>query len=313
MADFEHVPVMMNEVLHWLDLKPGMTVVDCTAGGGGHSAAMLAQIQPKGFLVALDQDTQALAAANQKLQPFGEGAYALVHSNFLHIEKVMANYGLADAILMDLGVSSYQLDEGERGFSYQHEGPLDMRMNQQASIPTAADLLNELSERDLARIIWEYGEERWSKRIAEFIVQTRLEKPFETTQELVRVIKQAVPAGARQEGPHPAKRTFQALRIAVNGELSLLDQAIEDAVKVLKPGGRLAVITFHSLEDRMVKNRFRQLAQGCTCPKNLPICQCGEESLGKALTGKPVLPSEEEIEQNPRSRSAKLRVFLKRF
>lgn len=311
MAAFEHIPVMMEEVLHWLDLKPGMTVVDCTAGGGGHSAAMLARVQPKGFLIALDQDQQALEAADHKLEPFGKEAYALVHSNFLHIAKVMEDYGQADAILMDLGVSSYQLDEGERGFSYQHDGPLDMRMNQQAPIPTAADLLNELTEADLSRVIWEYGEERWSKRIARFIVQTRLEKPFETTQELVRVIKQAVPSGARQDGPHPAKRTFQALRIAVNGELSLLDKAVEDAVNLLKPGGRLAVITFHSLEDRKIKGRFRQLAQGCTCPKNLPVCQCQGKSVGKVLTGKPVLPSEDEVEHNPRSRSAKLRVFLK--
>jgi len=314
MIEFQHTPVMLNEVLAMLELKPGMTVVDCTTGGGNHSKAMLQKILPGGRLIGLDQDTTALAAADRLLEPLGRDNYRLVHSNFYNLKKVLADLGniRPDAILMDLGVSSYQLDEGRRGFSYQHSGPLDMRMDQNADISTAADLVNQLPEEELARIIWEYGEERWAKRIAKFVVDERQLRPIKNTEDLVAVIKKAIPAKARQEGPHPAKRTFQALRIAVNKELEILDDSLKAAVEVLKPGGRIAVITFHSLEDRAVKNRFRLLAQGCICPKNLPVCQCNQISQGKVLTTKPILPTAEEIEANPRSRSAKLRVFLKK-
>lgn len=314
MIDFSHTPVLLNEVMDVLELQPGMIVVDCTTGGGNHSRAMLQRILPGGRLIGLDQDQTALAAADQQLAPLGRDNYQLVHSNFVEVKKVMAQLGgiRPDAILMDLGVSSYQLDEAQRGFSYQHSGPLDMRMDQAADIPTAADLLNQWSEQELARVIWEYGEERWAKRIAQFIVEQRSIKPILTTEQLVAVIKMAVPAGARQEGPHPAKRTFQALRIAVNGELKILNKSIEDCVGLLKPGGRLAVITFHSLEDRCVKNQFRQLAQGCICPKDLPVCQCHRVAQGKVITTKPILPSKEEVDSNPRSRSAKLRAFLKK-
>lgn len=314
MIDFSHTPVLLNEVMDVLELQPGMIVVDCTTGGGNHSRAMLQRILPGGRLIGLDQDQTALAAADQQLAPLGRDNYQLVHSNFVEVKKVMAQLGgiRPDAILMDLGVSSYQLDEAQRGFSYQHSGPLDMRMDQAADIPTAADLVNQWSEQELARVIWEYGEERWAKRIAQFIVEQRSIKPILTTEQLVTVIKMAVPAGARQEGPHPAKRTFQALRIAVNGELRILNESIEDCVGLLKPGGRLAVITFHSLEDRCVKNQFRQLAQGCICPKDLPVCQCHRVAQGKVVTTKPILPSKEEVDSNPRSRSAKLRAFLKK-
>jgi 16S rRNA (cytosine1402-N4)-methyltransferase len=314
MVEFQHTPVLMEEVLSLLALKPGMTVIDCTTGGGSHSYAMLKEILPGGQLIGLDQDTTALEAARRRLAELGEENFRLIHSNFLNLDRVRENLGglQADAILMDLGVSSYQLDEGSRGFSYQQSGLLDMRMDQTAAIPTAADIVNQWPEAELARIIWEYGEERWGKRIAQFIAEARRQTPIRTTDELVSIIKKAIPAGARQEGPHPAKRTFQALRIAVNGELEILERAVTSAVKALKPGGRIGIITFHSLEDRIVKNTFRALAQGCICPKNIPICQCHQTSQGKVLTSKPILPSERELEQNPRSRSAKLRGFLKK-
>ncbi len=314
MVEFQHTPVLLDEVLSLLALKPGMTVIDCTTGGGSHSYAMLQQILPGGRLIGLDQDTTALEAARRRLAELGEESFQLIHSNFSNLDQVRESLdGLqADAILMDLGVSSYQLDEGSRGFSYQQAGLLDMRMDQTAAIPTAADIINQWPEAELARIIWEYGEERWGKRIAQFIAEARRQAPIRTTDELVSIIKKAIPAGARQEGPHPAKRTFQALRIAVNGELEILEQAIAAAVKALKPGGRIGIITFHSLEDRIVKNTFRELAQGCICPKNIPICQCHRTSQGKVLTSKPILPSERELEQNPRARSAKLRGFLKK-
>jgi 16S rRNA (cytosine1402-N4)-methyltransferase len=314
MVEFQHTPVLMEEVLSLLALKPGMTVIDCTTGGGSHSYAMLKEILPGGQLIGLDQDTTALEAARRRLAELGEENFRLIHSNFLNLDRVRENLGglQADAILMDLGVSSYQLDEGSRGFSYQQSGLLDMRMDQTAAIPTAADIVNQWPEAELARIIWEYGEERWGKRIAQFIAEARRQTPIRTTDELVSIIKKAIPAGARQEGPHPAKRTFQALRIAVNGELEILERAVTSAVKALKPGGRIGIITFHSLEDRIVKNTFRALAQGCICPKNIPICQCHQTSQGKVLTSKPILPSERELEHNPRSRSAKLRGFLKK-
>ncbi|MEA4891316.1 MAG: 16S rRNA (cytosine(1402)-N(4))-methyltransferase RsmH [Peptococcaceae bacterium] len=312
--EFCHRPVLLDEVLDLLELKPGMTVMDCTAGGGGHSLAMLREAQPGGRLIALDQDEDALAATRTRLSAAGmEGRFTLVHQNFSRLEETLAELGgiRPQAILMDLGVSSFQLDEAKRGFSYMQEGPLDMRMDQTAGGTTAAELVNTAAAAELEKIIRRYGEERWSKRIAEFIVAERQQKPIETTGRLVEVIKKAIPAGARQEGPHPAKRTFQALRIAVNGELEILEAAVASAVEALAPGGRLAVITFHSLEDRIVKTKMKELAAGCTCPPDLPVCICGKSAKGKVLTGKPILPSQQELAENPRARSAKLRGFRK--
>ncbi len=337
MIPFRHKPVLWQETIDLLNLRPGILAVDCTVGGGGHSRTILERIQPSGFLVAIDQDPQALQAAAANLESFlAEQAqdqaaaqeakacgrivgyktydkpYTLVHSNFSRIKAILEELGIAavDGVLMDLGVSSFQLDEGDRGFSYQHNGPLDMRMNPVAG-QTAKEVVNQASARELEEILWRYGEERWSRRIAQFIVEERAQAPIETTEDLVRVIKKAIPAGAREDGPHPAKRSFQALRIFVNGELEILQQAIDDAVESLAPGGRLCIITFHSLEDRLVKDAFKKLAAGCICPKDLPVCVCGKSPQGKILTSKPILPSAEEVAENPRARSAKLRGFEK--
>lgn len=314
MTGFYHRSVLLDEALELLDIRPGMTILDCTAGGGGHSLAMLEKAQPGGRLIALDQDEDALAAAGARLEEAGlSGSFTLVHRNFSQLREALAELGniRPDAVLMDLGVSSFQLDEGSRGFSYMREGPLDMRMDQNSGGMTAAELLNTASLEELERIIWQYGEERWSKRIARFIAEERERAPIETTGRLVEVIKKAVPAGAREDGPHPAKRTFQAIRIAVNSELDILADAVAEAVEALAPGGRLGVITFHSLEDRIVKTKMKELAAGCDCPPGLPVCVCGKTAKGKTLTGKPILPSERELAENPRSRSAKLRGFLK--
>ncbi|MCL1848332.1 MAG: 16S rRNA (cytosine(1402)-N(4))-methyltransferase RsmH [Clostridiales bacterium] len=328
---FQHEPVLLQEVLGILDLKPGLTVVDCTVGGGGHSRAMLERILPTGFLLAIDQDAQALdaAAANLEITVTEAGAaqagialtssaakeqpYLLVHSNFSEIKGILAGQGIdgIDRALMDLGVSSFQLDEGGRGFSYQHPGVLDMRMDPGGDRPSARQVLKEATPQELEQILWAYGEERWSRRIAEFIVAEREQSPIETTDQLTAIIKKAIPSGARQEGPHPARRTFQALRIHVNRELDVLKQAITDTVEALTPEGILAVITFHSLEDRIVKDTFRSLAAGCICPKSFPVCVCGIVPAGKVITPKPLTPGAEEAARNPRSRSAKLRAFRK--
>lgn len=308
---FVHEPVLLKEALQLLMPRPGEIAVDCTLGGGGHTKAIWQQMQGKGQLIAIDQDLAAIAHAKATLPP----QITIVHDNFRNLHSILLALGIlhVNRILFDLGVSSPQLDEAERGFSYQHDAPLDMRMNSQ-SITTASQLVNELPEAELARIIWEYGEERWSKRIAAFIVSHRAEQgAIVTTGQLVDIIKRAVPAGARRDGPHPAKRTFQALRIAVNNELDFLTSALDSAVDVLAPGGRVAVITFHSLEDRIVKQTFRQLEQGCTCPPRLPVCVCGKKSLVQVITRKPIVPSQAEIERNPRARSSKLRVAERRF
>lgn len=303
---FIHQPVLLQQTLSWLNLQPGDTVLDCTLGGGGHTRAIWERLEGNVRLIAIDQDEQAISHAKQTLP----AEITLAHDNFRNLRTVLLSLGVArvDKILFDLGVSSPQLDQGERGFSYNVDAPLDMRMDQRQH-ETAYHLVNRLSAEQLAQILWDYGEERWSKRIAEFIVQEREQKgSIRTTGELVAVIKRAIPAAARQGGPHPAKRTFQALRIALNGELQILKPAIEEAVEVLRPGGRVAMITFHSLEDRIVKQTFREIERGCTCPPNLPVCVCGRQSKLKVLTRKPVLPSAEEISSNPRARSAKLRV-----
>ena len=302
--DFAHVSVLLKECIDWLVTDPDGIYVDCTLGGAGHSAAIAARLSEKGRLIGIDQDDDALAAAKERLQS-APCRVDIVKSNFKDLTDVLRRLEIKEVtgILFDLGVSSYQLDTPERGFSYMHEGPLDMRMNQDGVL-TADTIVNTYSEAELAGLIWRYGEERWAKRIAQFIVAERQKKPLHTTGELVEVIKKAIPKGARKEGPHPAKRTFQALRIEVNDELDVLDQAVEDAVKVLKPGGRIGVITFQSLEDRIVKQKFAQLAKGCICPPNMP-CICGR----KPLIRKPgsLVPEDGEIEANPRARSARLR------
>ena len=302
--EFSHVSVLLTQCVDWLMTDPDGTYVDCTLGGAGHSAEIATRLSAKGRLVGIDQDTDALAAAADRLK----GATCrvdIVRSNFKDIKKVLQDLEIEGVagILFDLGVSSYQLDTPERGFSYMHEGPLDMRMNQDASL-TADSIVNTYSEAELAGLIWRYGEERWAKRIAQFIVAERQQKPLHTTGELVEVIKKAIPKGARKDGPHPAKRTFQALRIEVNDELNILDQVVEDAVNALKPAGRIGVITFHSLEDRIVKQKLAQLAKGCICPPHTP-CICGR----KPVIKKPgsLMPEEQEVAVNPRARSARLR------
>lgn len=306
---FYHKPVLLREVLAYLQPQPGMVIVDCTLGGGGHSKAILEKVLPGGKLLALDQDWEAIEAAKQVLSPFGEDNYLIFHSNFKELAGVLRKtpYEKVDGILLDLGVSSYQLDQGTRGFSYQHDAPLDMRMDRTGG-KTAADLVNTASLEELTGIIQDYGEEKWAKRIALFITEERAKNLIQTTGQLVEIIKKAIPHSARREGPHPAKRTFQALRIAVNQELEILAPALRQGLELLKPGGRMAVITFHSLEDRLAKEVFKEAAQGCNCPKEFPICVCHQKPKIKILTGKPIVPSPEEIRENPRARSAKLRI-----
>ncbi len=309
--EFKHVSVLLNECLDALNIKDDGIYVDCTLGGAGHSSHILQRLSKDGLLVGIDQDTDALKAAGERLKEYENKK--LVHNNFHNIDSILEELDIpkVDGILMDLGVSSYQLDEGERGFSYMKDAPLDMRMNRDREF-SAYDVVNSYSMEDLWRIIRDYGEEKFAKRVAEFIVNRREEKPIETTLELVDIIKAAIPAKARREGPHPAKRTFQAIRIEVNGELEILNKAIEDGVNRLNKGGRMAIITFHSLEDRIVKLKFRELANPCTCPKEFPICVCGKKPLVKLISRKAIEPSKEEVEENPRSRSAKLRV-IERF
>ena len=302
--EFSHVSVLLTQCVDWLVTDPDGIYVDCTLGGAGHSAEIVTRLSAKGRLVGIDQDTDALAAAANRLK----GAACrvdIVRSNFKDIKKVLQDLEIegVTGILFDLGVSSYQLDTPERGFSYMHEGPLDMRMNQDAPL-TADSIVNTYSEAELSGLIWRYGEERWAKRIAQFIVAERQKKPLHTTGELVEVIKKAIPKGARKDGPHPAKRTFQALRIEVNDELNILDQVVEDAVNALKPAGRIGVITFHSLEDRIVKQKLAQLAKGCICPPHMP-CVCGRKPVIKKPDS--LMPEEQEVAVNPRARSARLR------
>ena len=308
--EFNHVSVLLNECLEGLNIKENGIYVDGTLGGAGHSSEILKRLSKEGRLIGIDQDTDALKAAKERLKDYSNVTF--VHSNFSNIENVLNNLNIdgVDGILMDLGVSSYQLDEGERGFSYMKDAPLDMRMNRDKDF-SAYNVINEYSEEDLYRIIRDYGEEKFARRIASFIVENRQEKNIETTLELVEIIKSAIPAKARREGPHPAKRTFQAIRIEVNSELSILNKTIEDGVGKLNKGGRMAIITFHSLEDRIVKNKFRDLAVSCRCPKEFPVCVCGEKAKVKIISRKAIEPTKEEVEINPRSRSAKLRVIEK--
>ena len=307
---FAHRSVMLESCMDALSIKPDGIYVDGTAGAGGHSYEIARRLTT-GRLIAIDQDEAAIKAASTRLAPLGERAQ-VVRNNFRNVADVLDMLGIEriDGILLDLGVSSYQLDTPERGFSYMADAPLDMRMDARAE-KTAYDVVNTYSEFDLRRILFDYGEERFAPRIAAKIVQARGNKPIETTGELVALIKSAIPAAARDGGHHPAKRSFQAIRIEVNSELDVIRPALESAMARLKPGGRMAVITFHSLEDRIVKQTFADMASGCTCPRGLPVCVCGQQPRVKVISRKPILPDEEELESNPRSRSAKLRVAEK--
>lgn len=308
--DFHHVTVLLNETVDAVVTDPTGKYVDCTLGGAGHSKRVLSKLNATGKLICFDQDALAIGHAKEI---FGKDErVTLVNRNFESLEETLKELELlpVHGILFDLGVSSPQLDEAERGFSYMQDAPLDMRMDPSSAL-TAQEIVNTWTEENLAQLIWDYGEEKWSKRIAQFIVQKRNEGPLQTTGDLVQAIKAAVPAAVRRSGPHPAKRTFQAIRIAVNDELGVLDRVLDQALRCLDTGGRIAVITFHSLEDRIVKNRMKSWLGPCTCPPELPICRCNPKILVKVLTRKPILPSEEEVEQNPRSRSAKLRVAEK--
>lgn len=309
---FHHVSVLLNECIENLNIKPDGIYVDGTLGGGGHSLEICKKLTT-GKLIGIDQDKNAQEAARERLKEHLEKVL-FVHDNFSNIKQILKDLNIKgiDGCLLDIGVSSHQLDEAERGFSYMQDAPLDMRMDTTKNF-SAYEVVNDYSEEELNRVIFEYGEERWAKRIAKFIVEQRVDKPIETTFELVEVIKKAIPKSARKDGPHPAKRTFQAIRIEVNQEFEVLKKAITDGVQALNGGGRFCIITFHSLEDRIVKTEFKKQENPCTCPIEFPVCMCGKKPMGKVITRKPILPSEEEIEQNHRSRSAKLRVFERRI
>jgi 16S rRNA (cytosine1402-N4)-methyltransferase len=314
--EYRHTPVLLAEVTQQLSPHPGSIIVDCTLGGAGHAKRLVDLVAPDGILVGVDQDDAALTAAEITLrlgQQIPSENIRLLKGNFGDLDDVLveARVPYVDGFLFDLGVSSPQLDVPERGFSYREDAPLDMRMDPGQHTQTAAEVIATYSEADLARIIREFGEERWATRIAAFIVAARARHPIETTVQLVEVIKAAVPAAARREGPHPAKRTFQALRIEVNEELLVLERGLRSAIRWLSSGGRVAVISYHSLEDRIVKQTFNELAQGCICPPELPVCTCGNEPVLRVLTRKAILPTDEEVAENPRSRSAKLRVAEK--
>ena len=306
--EFHHISVLLNECIDNLNIKPDGIYVDGTMGGGGHSLEIANRLTT-GRLICIDQDPNAHEAAGKRLAEYKD-RITFVRDNFGNIKSILDSLGIEkiDGMLLDIGVSSHQLDEAERGFSYQQDAPLDMRMNPDRPF-SAYDVVNGYDEDELDRVIFTYGEERWARRIAQFIVKERENKPIETTGELVDIIKKAVPKGARKDGPHPAKRTFQAIRIEVNGELEVLQRAIDDVAARLAVGGRLCIITFHSLEDRIVKEAFRKQENPCICPPQFPVCVCGKKPLGRVITRKPILPSKEELEENPRSRSAKLRVL----
>ena len=310
--DFHHVPVLFDECMENLNIRPDGIYVDGTLGGGGHAYGIGQRLSEDGLLIGIDRDQDALDAAAVKLEPL-KCRKILVRSTYAEIKDVLAKEGIGgiDGALLDIGVSSFQLDNSERGFSYMQDAPLDMRMNRDDQF-TAADVVNGYSKEQLTQIIRDYGEERWASRIAEFIVRARKDKEIETTWQLVDIIKAAIPASARREGPHPAKRTFQAIRIEVNGELEQLEKAVDEFCDVLNPGGRLCIITFHSLEDRIVKQAFARRLNPCTCPPEFPVCVCGKVSDAVKVTGKPITAEEEELERNPRARSAKLRVIGKK-
>lgn len=309
--EFNHVSVLLDECIENLNINPDGIYVDCTMGGAGHSKEIAKKITGKGKLVCFDQDINAINVAKERLSEF-EDRVILIHSNFENLKEELEKNNIfkIDGVLADLGVSSHQLDEAYRGFSYMNDAPLDMRMDSRNTI-SAWDIVNTYSEKDIHRIIKDYGEENWAKRIAKFIVDERAIKTIDTTFELVEIIKKAIPQKARIDGPHPAKRTFQAIRIEVNNELGVINTMIKDSVYMMNKGGRICIITFHSLEDRIVKNEFKYLNQDCICPPELPFCTCDKKREIKIITRKPILPTDYEIKINPRSRSAKLRVAEK--
>lgn len=309
--EFKHETVLLHETVENLNIDPRGVYVDGTLGGGGHSELICSKLSEEGLLIGIDQDEEALASAQERLKKHSN-RFEFINSNFSNIKEVLdeIHRDKINGIVLDLGVSSYQLDNRERGFSYMQDAELDMRMDRKKSL-TAREVVNTYSEKELQRIIKLYGEEKWSSRIAKFIVDGRGEKEIKTTGELVDIIKKAIPAGARRNGPHPAKRTFQAIRIEVNNELDILERTVKDISQVLEAGGRICIITFHSLEDRIIKNVYRELATGCICPRELPICQCNKEPVLKIITRKPIYPSDIEMSNNPRARSAKLRVAEK--
>ncbi|KPU44044.1 ribosomal RNA small subunit methyltransferase H [Oxobacter pfennigii] len=309
--EFYHVSVLLKQSVENLVWKQDGIYVDGTVGGAGHSLEILKTLNSGGKLIGIDRDLTALKAAQEKLKNYKD-RLLLIHSNFSNLKQVLEDNGIkkVDGVLLDIGVSSPQLDDAERGFSYNNDAPLDMRMDMTSEL-TAKEIINTYSENELSKIIYEYGEERWAKRIASFIVKEREKNKIITTGQLVEIIKNAIPASARREGPHPAKRTFQAIRIAVNRELDEITEAIPNIVDVLNPNGRVCIITFHSLEDRIVKDEFKRLANPCTCPPEFPVCICNNKPEINILTRKPILPDEDEIRENPRSRSAKLRVAQK--
>ena len=306
---FEHKSVLLHETIDSLNIKADGIYVDGTLGGGGHAYEVCRRLGEGGKLIGIDQDGDAIAAAGERLKEFGDRA-VIVRSNYENIAGILEDLNISkvDGIYLDLGVSSYQLDTAERGFTYREDVPLDMRMDQR-NPRTAADIVNTYSESELYRMIRDYGEDRFAKNIAKHIVRAREEKPIETTGELTEIIKAAIPARIRATGGHPAKQTFQAIRIELNRELEVLNQSIDQMIRLLNPGGRLSIITFHSLEDRIVKIRFKTNEHPCTCPPDFPVCVCGKKSLGRVVTRKPIVPTAEEIEENSRSKSAKLRVF----
>ena len=309
---FEHTSVLLEEVLDHLAIRPEGIYVDGTLGGGGHSYHILERLTEGGRLIGIDQDTDAIAAAGERLSAFGD-AVTIVHDNYEHIGEVLHDLGIekVDGILLDLGVSSYQLDNPERGFTYRTDAPLDMRMDQSSAL-TAKEIVNTYPEEELTRILREYGEERCAARIASNIVKARNKKPLETTGELSAIVRASIPAKMREKGGNPDKRTFQAIRIACNRELDVLRDSLDTMIDLLTPGGRLCVITFHSLEDRIVKNAFKRNENPCTCPPEFPVCVCGKKSKGRVVTRKAIAPSAHELEVNRRSASAKLRVFERR-
>lgn len=315
---FHHVTVLLEEAVAGLNIRSDGIYVDCTLGGAGHSERIASRLGSVGRLIALDQDDAALASAQERLKPYKERV-TLVKTNFRHLEEVLKRQGApltdegvpqVDGILFDLGVSSPQLDEAERGFSYNLDAELDMRMDRTERL-TAREIVNEWPEAELARILFEYGEEKFARRIAANIVRARQQAPIETTGQLAELVKEAIPAAARRTGGHPAKRSFQAIRIAVNDELGALEDALDQAVRCLAPGGRVAVITFHSLEDRICKQAFAKFVERCTCPPDFPVCVCQKKSILRLVARKPIMPSEAELEVNPRARSSKLRIAEK--
>ena len=306
--EFNHKSVLLNETIEELKIKPEGTYVDGTLGGAGHSFEIVSRLNSLGRLIGLDQDEDAIRAASKRLENFSN--VSIVRSNYENIKEELNNLGInkVDGILLDLGVSSYQLDTVERGFSYRDDAPLDMRMDNRSEL-TARDIVNDYSQGELFRIIRDYGEDKFAANIAKHIVMAREEKPIETTLELAEIVKAAIPMKFRKQGGHPAKQTFQAIRIELNRELTVLSETLMDMIDLLNPSGRICIITFHSLEDRIVKNIFKDAQDPCTCPKNFPVCVCGKVSKGTIVTRKPIIPSDIELEENPRSKSAKLRVF----